>query len=91
MLDVHQALKEISKLGYMKILVEGGAKLSSTLLKHNLINELHWFRASKILGGDGLAAISGLGISKVKNIRNFQLIRYENYENDQLSVYRRDK
>ena len=50
MLDVHQALKEISKLGYMKILVEGGAKLSSTLLKYNLINELHWFRASKILG-----------------------------------------
>ena len=91
MLDIHQALKEISKLGYMKILVEGGAKLSSTLLKYNLINELHWFRASKILGGDGLAAISSLGISKVKNMRNFQLISYENYENDQLSVYRRNK
>jgi len=64
-LDIKTIIKKISKLGYMRILVEGGAKLSASLLENNLIDEITWFRASKIMGSNGISAISDLNISHI--------------------------
>ncbi len=88
-LDIKDIIKKISNLGYMRILVEGGANLSASLLNENLIDQIIWFRASKILGGNGIDAISNLNIEKIENLKKFKLTNTKIVNDDQLSVYKR--
>ena len=89
MLDINKVLKKIASLGYMRVLVEGGSKLTASLLKDNLVNEIYWFRASKIMGDNGLGAISPIGIHKINNMKNFKLISSTRNENDELTIYKK--
>ena len=88
-LDTKTVIKTISELGYTRILVEGGAKLSASLLDANLIDEIFWFRASKIMGNNGINAISNLNINKVDHLKKFNLINNRIIDDDQLSVYKK--
>jgi diaminohydroxyphosphoribosylaminopyrimidine deaminase/5-amino-6-(5-phosphoribosylamino)uracil reductase len=45
-----------------EILVEGGGRLAAGLLRRSLVDELHWFAAPLVLGGDGRAALGALGV-----------------------------
>ncbi len=89
-LDINTVIKTISNLGYMRILVEGGAKLSASLLNENLIDEIVWFRSSKIMGNNGINAISNLNITNIDNLKKFKLINTKIVHDDQLSIYRRE-
>ena len=73
----------------MRVLVEGGSKLSASLLNENLIDEIAWFRASKIMGNTGINAISNLDIDSIENLKKFKLINVKSIDNDQLSIYRK--
>ncbi len=89
MLDIETIIKKISNLGYMRVLVEGGAKLSASLLNKNQIDKITWFRASKIMGNSGINAISDLNIVKINHLKKFKLINTKTIDNDQLSIYRK--
>ncbi len=89
-LNIKEILNKISKLGYMRILVEGGSHLSGSLIKNNYVNEIQWFRASKIIGKGGVDAVSDMGISNMKSTKNFVLLKSKNYANDILNVYGKD-
>ncbi len=89
MLDIKSVIKNICKLGYSRILVEGGAKLSASLISANLIDEIVWFRASKIMGGSGISAISSLNIDQINHLKKFELISNYSISSDHLAVYRR--
>ena len=89
LLDIKTIIQKISKLGYMRILVEGGAKLSASLMNENLIDEIAWFRASNIMGNKGINAISNLDIDSIENLKKFKLINVKSIDNDQLSIYRK--
>ena len=73
----------------MRVLVEGGAKLSASLLNKNQIDKITWFRASKIMGNSGINAISDLNIVKINHLKKFKLINTKTIDNDQLSIYRK--
>ena len=88
-LDINTVIRKISDLGYMRVLVEGGSKLSASLLNENLIDEIAWFRASKIMGNKGINAISNLDIDSIENLKKFKLINVKSIDNDQLSIYRK--
>ena len=88
LLDIKTIIKKISDIGYMRILVEGGAALSASLFKENLIDEIYWFRASNIMGGNGISAISNLNVDKISHLKKFKLINFKTIDDDQLSVYR---
>lgn len=89
LLDIKSVIKKISILGYMRILIEGGAKLSASLLNENLIDEITWFRSSKIMGSNGINAIANLNINNIDHMKKFELINTKIIDNDQLSVYRK--
>ena len=90
MLNMKSVTQKISELGYINILVEGGSKLTTSLLKGNFIDKIYWFRSSKIMGNDGLDAIKDLGISSIKQMKRFKLTANQAYSNDHLSVYSRE-
>ena len=89
MLDIKAIIKNISKLGYTRILVEGGAKLAASLINNDLIDEIAWFRASKIMGSNGINAISNLNIDRINHLKKFQIISTRTFDDDHLTHYRR--
>ena len=89
MLNIRNVIKSISMRGYHRILVEGGSKISTSLLKNNLIDKIYWFRASKVIGSEGIGAISNLNIKKMHLVKNFKLEDSSRVENDILDIYTR--
>ena len=90
MLDIRTIVNKIADLGYMRILIEGGSKLAASLLKENLIDSIAWFRASKIMGDDGINAISNLNIDSVDHLKKFKLMNFKLINDDQLSIYKKE-
>jgi diaminohydroxyphosphoribosylaminopyrimidine deaminase/5-amino-6-(5-phosphoribosylamino)uracil reductase len=57
---LQEALTELSARGINELMVEGGATIVSQLLRQQLIDEVIYFIAPKILGG-GIPVLAGLG------------------------------
>jgi diaminohydroxyphosphoribosylaminopyrimidine deaminase/5-amino-6-(5-phosphoribosylamino)uracil reductase len=89
MLDIRKIIKLISGKGYHRILVEGGSQISTSLLKNNLIDKIYWFRASKVIGGEGIGAISNLNIRKMNLVKRFKLENSLRVEDDIMDIYTR--
>jgi diaminohydroxyphosphoribosylaminopyrimidine deaminase/5-amino-6-(5-phosphoribosylamino)uracil reductase len=64
-LDLRAALRKLAKAGLSEILVEGGGGLAAALLRAELVDELHWFVAPRLIGGDGAAALDALGLPRL--------------------------
>jgi diaminohydroxyphosphoribosylaminopyrimidine deaminase/5-amino-6-(5-phosphoribosylamino)uracil reductase len=61
-LDLRRTLRRLGQEGLTEILVEGGGRLAAGLLRSALVDELHWFTAPLLIGGDGRAALAALGV-----------------------------
>jgi diaminohydroxyphosphoribosylaminopyrimidine deaminase/5-amino-6-(5-phosphoribosylamino)uracil reductase len=64
-LDLRRGLRVLAERGLSDLLVEGGGGLSAALLREDLVDELHWFVAPRLLGADGVAALGPLGIAEL--------------------------
>jgi diaminohydroxyphosphoribosylaminopyrimidine deaminase/5-amino-6-(5-phosphoribosylamino)uracil reductase len=62
-LDLRQVLVELHKRQVLSVLVEGGSRLSASLIREKLADKILIFIAPKLFGGDGLSAFAPLGIS----------------------------
>jgi len=62
-LDLTSALRRLGREGVGQVLVEGGGGLAAALLRHGLVDELHWFMAPRLLGSDARPAIADLGLA----------------------------
>jgi diaminohydroxyphosphoribosylaminopyrimidine deaminase/5-amino-6-(5-phosphoribosylamino)uracil reductase len=60
--ELRHALRRLAREGLTEILVEGGGGLAAALLRGGLVDELHWFSAPRLLGGDGRPALGPLGL-----------------------------
>jgi diaminohydroxyphosphoribosylaminopyrimidine deaminase/5-amino-6-(5-phosphoribosylamino)uracil reductase len=54
-------MKALHGIGVLHVLCEGGAGLAASLIRAKLVDELILFIAPVVIGGDGVAAISGAG------------------------------
>ncbi len=64
-IDLKPALARLAREGLTQVLVEGGGELAAALLRRELVDELHWFVAPRVLGGDGRASVGALGLSRL--------------------------
>jgi len=64
-LDLGAALRALATAGLTEILVEGGGTLAAALLRAGFVDELHWFAAPRLLGGDGVPALAPLGLRRL--------------------------
>jgi diaminohydroxyphosphoribosylaminopyrimidine deaminase/5-amino-6-(5-phosphoribosylamino)uracil reductase len=64
-LDLEAALRALGERGLTSLLVEGGGKLAAALLRAELVDEIHWFLAPTLLGGDALAALGALELRRL--------------------------
>ncbi len=52
----------LAEEGINRLLVESGGAVAASFLQGGLVDEIAWFRAASIIGGDGMPAIGSLGV-----------------------------
>jgi len=89
-LDLARALAELAGSGITSVLVEGGAKLSASLLQADLVDRLAWFHAPAVMGGDGLPAAAAFGVEGLASMPRFRRLASQMLGNDMLSEWAKD-
>jgi len=83
LIDLRSALKELGKHKISSLLVEGGGKMFTSLIKENLFDNILLFIAPKILGS-GLSAIENIGNRTIKQALKVEIKRVERNGDDLL-------
>ena len=63
--DLRKAFRRLAREGLTTVLVEGGGQLAAALLRSDLVDEVHWMLAPKMIGGDGRAGLGPLELRRL--------------------------
>ncbi len=85
--DLEPVLTGLANKGITRLLVEGGGIIAAAFLELGLIDEVFWYRAAKIVGGDGLPAIAGMGIERLRDAKCLNRLYVEGVGDDVVERY----
>lgn len=90
--NIKEILKYLHSREISSILVEGGAKLSHTFLKEDLVDKFYYFIAPKIYGGsDGIASFSGSGPKMMSDSVELKIVEQKNLGDNLLLIAERKR
>ena len=81
-------LQAIAQKGMTRVLIEGGGDTISTFLQEGLVDQLLWFRAPKVIGGDGVPALPALNVEGIGECLCLTLLECERLGDDVLEIWR---
>lgn len=87
LMDMRAAMRLLATRGLTRVLVEGGARLASSLIRARLVDRVEWFRSTSIVGGDGYPGIAALGVERVDEAPRMALTGHLDLGADTLSSY----
>ncbi len=87
--NLAEAMRALGKRGITRVLVEGGATLAAALLRADLVDHLDWFRAPRLIGGDGIPAVTAFGIETIAAMPRFHRVAVEPLGEDLLESFHR--
>lgn len=88
--NIKELMAELGKRKLDSVLIEGGATLHWSVLKENLVNELHLYIAPKLIGGtDAKSAVGGEGISILDDAFIFNAPKVELLDDDIHITYKK--
>ncbi|MCP5369018.1 MAG: bifunctional diaminohydroxyphosphoribosylaminopyrimidine deaminase/5-amino-6-(5-phosphoribosylamino)uracil reductase RibD [Hyphomicrobiales bacterium] len=58
--------------GLTRVLIEGGGRLAASFLGAGLVDRVAWFRAGRIIGGDGVSAVGPFGVNALADAPAFE-------------------
>jgi len=89
--DLIDLSRHLAKDGLTRVLIEGGAALSTGFLAKKLVDHIYWFRSTKIIGGDGYDAVQDLGNSLINDTSAFTHRRTYDMGPDKLEILSQDQ
>lgn len=84
--DLRGVLTDLAAEGITRVLVEGGARLATSLLAAGLVDRLHLFTGPVLIGADGEPALHGLGVRRLAEAERWRLIEVRTLGPDRLCV-----
>lgn len=88
--NLKKLLKKLRARNISSVLVEGGAKLSHTFLKENLVDKFYYFIAPKIYGGsNGRASFCGDGPEMMSDSVELEILEQKNLGDNILLIAER--
>ena len=88
-IDIGSALEALACDGITRLMVEGGGRLISALLKEDLVDRVIWFRAPTVIGGDGVSVASAFGVRELDEAANFVKVSTRPAGDDLVETYMR--
>ena len=86
-IDLAAALACLAERGITRLLVEGGSAVTTAFLSAGLVDNLAWFRAPGVIGGDGLPVFGDLDLTVLANMPRFKCQTIESLGDDVLESY----
>jgi diaminohydroxyphosphoribosylaminopyrimidine deaminase / 5-amino-6-(5-phosphoribosylamino)uracil reductase len=88
-LDLLAVLHALAERGVTRLLVEGGARVASSLATAGLVDEFWLLRGAEAVGAGGVAALDALPLTSITQSPGFRVRASENLDKDTLTVYER--
>jgi diaminohydroxyphosphoribosylaminopyrimidine deaminase / 5-amino-6-(5-phosphoribosylamino)uracil reductase len=88
-LDLAVVLRALSEKGITRLLVEGGARVASSFVAANLVDEVWLLRGPDAVGTDGIAALDALPLTAITQSPAFNRSAKETLQKDTLTIYER--
>ncbi len=88
-LDLPAVLRALAEKGITRLLVEGGARVASSLVAAGFVDEVWLLRGAEPVGAGGLAALGALPLTAITQSPNFQVRASESLQKDTLTIYER--
>ena len=88
-IDRSLALQALGKRGVTRLLVEGGARVATELIAGDVVDRILWYRAPKLIGGDGLSAVGAFGLAGLDEAPRFTRLEMRALGDDWLETYQR--
>ncbi len=81
--DARYVMEELGRQEFSNILIEGGGALLGTFFDDGLIDEVHVFIGSKIVGGKAsLSPIGGIGLDAIPNAGQLRYLESQTIDDD---------
>ena len=80
-------LAALAERGITRVLLEAGSALTASFMDAGLIDEIAWFRAAAVMGGDGMPAIAPMAVNSPENAPKFRRIDTIDLDGDVLERY----
>ncbi|RED53378.1 diaminohydroxyphosphoribosylaminopyrimidine deaminase [Aestuariispira insulae] len=87
-IDVMAMLRMLGDAGITRLMVEGGGETAASLFRAGRVDEIAWFRAGSLIGGDGRASVAGLRLDSIADMPKFNCVERRQLGPDLLEVYR---
>ena len=87
--DLTAAMSILKENGIASLLVEGGGTIAASFLRLDAIDNLEWFRAPLVLGGDGRSAIGDLNLEDLNLAARFNRVSLQELGDDIYERYER--
>jgi diaminohydroxyphosphoribosylaminopyrimidine deaminase / 5-amino-6-(5-phosphoribosylamino)uracil reductase len=88
-LDLSAVLHALADRGITRLMVEGGAKMASSFVSANLVDEIWLLRGPQAIGADGIAALDALPLTAITQSPQFSVRASETLDMDTLTIYER--
>ena len=88
-LDLSAVLHALAEKGITRLLVEGGARVASSFVAADLVDEVWLLRGPDAVGADGVAALDALPLSAITQSPAFKGRASEALQKDTLTIYER--
>jgi len=80
--DIAALLRRLVERGIHSVLCEGGAVLAGSLLDARLVDDVVWFIAPKLVGGEGPGPVAGGGVERMAEAFRIEKPRIRRYGED---------
>jgi len=89
--DFHEALDLLGALGVGSVMIEAGGVLaaSASALAEGVVDKIAWFRAPKVIGGDGRPCVAALNLEALEDAPIFTRVSVREVGADLLELYER--
>lgn len=88
-LDLLAVLHALSEKGITRLMVEGGARVASSFVAADLVDEVWLLRGPDAIGADGVPALDALPLMTITQSPGFRIRTSETLDKDTLTIYER--
>ena len=88
-LDLPTVLRALAEKGITRLLVEGGARVASSLVAAGFVDEVWLLRGAEPVGAGGVAALGALPLTSITQSPNFRVRASQSLQKDTLTIHER--
>lgn len=82
-------LEALEAMGAGSVMIEAGGRIAASAIAAGVVDRIEWFRAPKLIGGDGLPAIAALGLEALASAPTFRRVKLREVGDDLWESYER--